>query len=89
MGGFPGERNGNPLQHSCLENPIDREAWRAKSMGSQRVGHDSDFHFTSLHIYICFIYNKYITYAMYINCDIINIFLKDITTFSLKVRAEF
>ena len=25
----PGERNGNPLQYSCLENPIDRGAWRA------------------------------------------------------------
>ena len=25
----PGERNGNPLQYSCLENPTDRGAWRA------------------------------------------------------------
>ena len=25
----PGEGNGNPLQHSCLENPIDRGAWWA------------------------------------------------------------
>ena len=24
-----GEGNGNPLQYSCLGNPIDREAWRA------------------------------------------------------------
>ena len=24
-----GEGNGNPLQYSCLENPMDREAWRA------------------------------------------------------------
>ena len=23
----PGERNGNPLQYSCLENPMDRGAW--------------------------------------------------------------
>ena len=22
------ERNGNPLQYSCLENPVDRGAWR-------------------------------------------------------------
>ena len=28
-GRFPGERNGNPLQYSCLENPMDRGAWRA------------------------------------------------------------
>ena len=26
----PGEGNGNPLQHSCLENPMDR-TWRAPS----------------------------------------------------------
>ena len=25
----PGERNGNPLQYSCLENPLDRGAWQA------------------------------------------------------------
>ena len=28
-GRFPGEGNGNPLQYSCLENPMDREAWQA------------------------------------------------------------
>ena len=28
-GRSPGEGNGNPLQHSCLENPTDRGAWRA------------------------------------------------------------
>ena len=24
---FPGERNGNPLQYSCLGNQVDRGAW--------------------------------------------------------------
>ena len=28
-GRSPGEGNGNPLQYSCLENPMDREAWKA------------------------------------------------------------
>ena len=27
-GRFPGDGNGNPLQHSCLENPMDRGAWQ-------------------------------------------------------------
>jgi len=27
-GRSPGEGNGNEFQYSCLENPIDREAWR-------------------------------------------------------------
>ena len=28
-GKSPGEGHGNPLQHSCLENPMDTEAWWA------------------------------------------------------------
>ena len=32
-GRFPGEGNGNPLQYSCLENPMDRGAWRAVVLG--------------------------------------------------------
>ena len=27
LGRFPGEGNGNPLQYSCLENPMDGGAW--------------------------------------------------------------
>ena len=29
IGKIPGEGNGNPVQFSCLENPMDREAWWA------------------------------------------------------------
>ena len=29
LGMSPGGRHGNPLQYSCLENPMDRGAWRA------------------------------------------------------------
>ena len=28
-GRFPGGGHGNPLQYSCLENPMDRGAWQA------------------------------------------------------------
>ena len=28
-GGSPGGENANPLQYSCLENPMDRGAWQA------------------------------------------------------------
>ena len=34
------EGKGTLLQYSCLENPMDRGAWWAQSMGSLRVGHD-------------------------------------------------
>ena len=33
LGRSPGEGNGKPLQYSCLENPMNREAWRAKVHG--------------------------------------------------------
>ena len=32
-GRSPGEGNGNPLQLSCLENPMDRGAWQATVHG--------------------------------------------------------
>ena len=35
-----GEGNGDPLQYSCLENPMDRGAWWAAVHGSQRVEHN-------------------------------------------------
>ena len=33
LGRSPGERNGNPLQYSCLANPMDRGAWQATVHG--------------------------------------------------------
>ena len=33
LGRFPGGGNGNPLQYSCLENLMDRGAWRATVQG--------------------------------------------------------
>ena len=35
-----GRGHGNPLQYSCLENHMDRGAWRASFHGVARVGHD-------------------------------------------------
>ena len=39
-GRSPGEKNGSPLQYSCLRNPMDRGAWQATVHGVARVGHD-------------------------------------------------
>ena len=39
-GNIAGEGNGNPLQYSCLEHPMDRGAWQATVHGVGRVGHD-------------------------------------------------
>ena len=40
LGRFPGEGNGNPLQYSCLGNPVDRGTWQASVHGVTRVGHN-------------------------------------------------
>ena len=42
LGRSPGGGHGNPLQSSCLENSMDREAWRARlpSCRGHRVGHN-------------------------------------------------
>ena len=33
LGRTPGGGHGNPIQYSCLENPVDRGAWRATVYG--------------------------------------------------------
>ena len=33
---IPGVGNGNPLQYSCLENPMDRVAWWATIHGAEK-----------------------------------------------------
>ena len=41
LGRSPREGNGNLLQYSCLENPMDREEpGGLQSMGLERVGYD-------------------------------------------------
>ena len=40
LGRSPGGGHDDPLQHSCLENPKDRGAWRAMVHRLQRVGHN-------------------------------------------------
>ena len=39
-GRSPGGGHGNPLQYSCLQNPMDRGPWQATVRGSHRVGQD-------------------------------------------------
>ena len=40
VGRSPGAGNGTPLQYSCLEDAMDRAAWRATVYGVTRVRHD-------------------------------------------------
>ena len=61
LGSIPGlgrsteEENGNPLQHSCLENPIDGRAWQATVHGvtkSQTQLSDFTFTFSQEELYL-------------------------------------
>ena len=48
-GRSPGERKGNPLQYSCPENSMDREAWQATVHGIPNSWTPlSDFHFQTI-----------------------------------------
>ena len=51
-GRSPGEGNGNPLQYSCLENPMDGEAWwEAKSPRSlKELDVTERLHFTTIEV---------------------------------------
>ena len=40
VGKIPREGKSNPLQYSCLKNPMGRGAWWATVPGVARVGHD-------------------------------------------------
>ena len=40
LGKSPEEVHGNPLQYSCLENPMNRGAWQATVQVLQRVRHE-------------------------------------------------
>ena len=40
LGGSHGKEHGNPLQYSSQENPMDREAYWAMTVGLHRVDHD-------------------------------------------------
>ena len=50
----PEEGNGYPLQYSCLENPMDRGAWRGTVQGVARVGHDWTTNILFQRIHFCF-----------------------------------
>ena len=53
LGRSPGERNGNPLQYSCLENPMEGGTWQATVHGVPKSQTRlSDFTFTYIILYL-------------------------------------
>ena len=58
-GRSPGEGNGNPLQYSCLENPIDGGAWQATVHGvAKSQTRLSDFTFNTTLCYKMYTYTQ-------------------------------
>ena len=61
---LPGEGNGNPLQHSCLGNPMagGRSQVGYSPWGHKRVGQNqwlsTDTHFKTIHMYKCILSNS-------------------------------
>ena len=45
------EGDGNPPQYSCLENSMDRGAWRVNSSWGHKESHMTDFHNNNRHRY--------------------------------------
>ena len=57
LGRFPREGNGNPLQYSCLGNPMDRGTWRATvhrvAKSQTQLTTKQQYVIINIHIYVC------------------------------------
>ena len=75
-GRSPGGRNDNPLRYSCLDNPVDRGAWQAVAMWSQRVRHtDTQAHTMDQNIYqYSIILKDYDHISILMDCQLICLF---------------
>ena len=77
----PGEGNGNPLQYSCLENPMNRGAWQVTVHGVTRVRRNLATKPPPHHLIVfeSEIANKYISYSHNIGTIIMRIIMNHIT----------
>ena len=74
LGRSPGEGNGNPLQYSCLENPMDGGAWWATVHGvTKSPTRLSDFNFQTLIAMWLFCFNTVIEKVMFLGSHIMAI----------------
>ena len=62
---FLGGGHGNPVQYSCLENPMDRRAWWATVHRVAKSDMSEETEHTYVFVYVC-VYNIYIYICMYV-----------------------
>ena len=63
-GRSPGEGNGNPLQYSCMKNPVDRRAWWATVHGvAKSLTQLSNTTTTTIHNYL--LERKYLRFGLF------------------------
>ena len=76
-----GERNGNPLQYSCLENSMDRGAWQATVHGFAEL--DTAKWLTlslSSIIFVCFYHLKYEVLVNPVNFSLVTVLFSSVIT---------
>ena len=69
-GSVPGGGNGNPLQCSCLGNPMDRGAWQVTVHRVARVKHDLVTEHA--HMHLIFIRSSYLCSAISVHILLVN-----------------
>ena len=65
LGRSPGAGNGNPLQYSCLGNPMDREVWRASVHGVALSQTRRSMHALLYAIFFTKVVEKILTWIVY------------------------
>ena len=81
-GRSPGEGNGTPLQYSCLENPMDRRAWRATVCGVAKSQTWLSTSFRLKQIYF-FLFFREIYFGLYVSVHVSNYIFDGMIAISL------
>ena len=86
-GRAPGEGNGNPLQYSCLENPMDGGAWRvtvyrvAKRQILYRLSHQGSFFLLCIRLsFLLSFVNLFVVILTFLNLFILTFLNSHITS---------
>ena len=97
VGKVPGEGNGNPLQYSCLGNPMDRGVWQLQSMELQKRRTDlaTKQHFITMILCgiwdLCFLFShSYMSFSKFLeDCMVRGIFSNQFCCFWIVLKIQW